>query len=169
MDTNNWPVPGNDYKLVLKHGVGTRFVTTAARRHPVCFRDAVPAGFSMNVQLPADARLGKTFRMHIGPRPDSGTAWAIVGLAKRDGLSESRFRAKLNGQSLETAADLTNLKQLGGNSARAVRFACPLNVLKTGYNDLDLRQVAGSTGQQIVWVELRMDPGPETGPSNRQD
>ena len=169
MDTNNWPVPGNDYKLVLKHGVGTRFVTRAARRHPVCFRDAVPAGFSMNVQLPADARLGKTFRMHIGPRPDSGTAWAIVGLAKRDGLPESRFRAKLNGQSLETAADLNNLKQLGGNSARAVRFACPLNVLKTGYNDLDLRQVAGSTGQQIVWVELRMDPGPETGPTNRQD
>jgi len=31
-----------------------------------------------------------------------------------------------------------------------------LNVVKAGYNELDLRQIGGSTGQQIVWVEIRI-------------
>ena len=158
MDANDWPVSGNDYKLLLRHGVGTKFVASAPRRHPVCFRDAVPAGFSMNVQLPADARLGKTFRIHIGPNPDSGKVWAIAGLAKRDGLADARFQAKLNGQTLKTAGDLESLERIGGDTARAIRFACPLNVVKAGYNELDLRQIAGATGQQIVWVEIRMPP-----------
>jgi len=159
MDANNWPVSGMDYKLLLKHGVGTKFVAGAARRHPVCFRDAVPAGFSMSVQLPADARVGKTFRIHIGPCPNSGKAWAIAGLAKRDGLADARFRAKLNDQTLKTAGDLKSLERIGGDTARAIRFAVPLNAVKAGFNELDLRQIGGSTGQQIVWVEIRITAG----------
>ncbi|GIT28506.1 MAG: hypothetical protein Ct9H300mP1_05520 [Planctomycetaceae bacterium] len=134
-----------------------RDLSPAARRHPVCFRTPSPGGFSMNVQLPADARLAKRFACTSVP-PDSGTAWAIVGLAKRDGLP-SHDSGKAERPVTGNRPGLYQTEQLGGNSARAVRFACPLNVLKTGYNDLDLRQVAGSTGQQIVWVELEWTPG----------
>ena len=158
MDANDWPVAGSDYRLLLKNGVGAKFVATARRRHPVCFRDAIPSGFPSDVQLPADARPGKTFRIHIGPRPNSGKVWAIAGLAKRDGLGEARFQAKLNGQPLRAVGDVANTKRIGGNTARAIRFSCPLTSVQAGYNQLDLRQNAGATGQQIVWVEIRIEP-----------
>jgi hypothetical protein len=158
MDANDWPVSGSDYKLLLRDGVGAKVVASAARRHPVCFRDAIPAGFPSDVQLPSDARVGRTFRIHIGPNPDSGNVWAIAGLAKRDGLADARFQAKLNGQTLKAAEDLVGTKMIGGETARAIRFVCPLNAVKAGYNELNLRQIAGSAGQQIVWVEIRVDP-----------
>ena len=158
MDINDWPVSGNDYKRLLKYGVATKFVTGVPRRHPVCFRDAVPAGFSMNVQLPAEARAGKRFRVHIGPKPGSGQAEVIVGFAKRKDLADSRFRVSLNGLDLKMAGDLADTKMIGGAAARAIRFHCPLDPVKRGYNEIGVQQVAGSTGQQVVWVEIRLDP-----------
>ena len=112
----------------------------------------------MNVQLPAASRVGKAFRVHIGPNPDSGKVWAIAGLAKRDGLTDARFQAKLNGQTLKPAEDLASMETIGGETARAIRFPCPLGAVKAGYNEFDLRQIGGSVDQQIVWVEIRVDP-----------
>lgn len=158
MDDTQWPVPTTDYKRLLRDGVGPDVAAQGARRYPVCFHDTVPEGASRNEQLPADARTGKTFRIHIGPKPTSGKAWAIAGFAKRDGLVEARFEAKLNGQRLPAVEDLKATKSLGGESARAVRFVCPLDTLQAGYNELHLAQAAGSSGQQIVWLELRVEP-----------
>ena len=118
----------------------------------------MPEGASRNEQLPADARGGKTFRIHIGPKPNSGKAWAIAGFAQRDGLAAARFEARLNGQRLLAVEDLATTKELGGESARAVRFMCPLDALQAGYNELHLVQTAGSSDQQIVWCELRVEP-----------
>ena len=158
MDANDWPVPASDYQVLLRDGVSPRVVERAVRRHPVCFRDTVPEGFSRNEQLPADARAGKTFRIHIGPKPSSGRVWGIAGLAKRDGLAEASFSAKLNGRALEAAEDLASTGEFGGDPARAIRFRCPLESVETGYNEFDLRQTAGPVDQQIVWVELRVEP-----------
>ena len=158
MDGNDWPVSARDYEHLLKHGVGPTVVTSKSRRHPVCFRDTVPPGFSMGVQLPADAAVGKTFRVHIGPRPTSGHVWAIAGLAERTGISTARFSGKLNGHDLRPTQDAQDVKIFGGQVARAVQFTCTLSSLRDGYNDLDLRQIAGEPSQQIVWVELRIEP-----------
>ncbi len=164
MDDTKWPVPTSDFKLILRDGVGPRVAARGSRRYPVCFHDTVPEGSSRDEQLPADARTGKTFRIHIGPNPKSGRVWAIAGLAKRGGLADARFEAKLDGHILKAAEDLANTKTFGGDTARAIRFACPLNVVKAGYNELALRQTVGSTGQQIVWVELRVEGTGETTP-----
>jgi len=158
MDDTEWPVPTTDYKLLLRDGVGPNVAARGSRRYPVCFHDTVPEGASRNEQLPADARAGKTFRIHIGPKPNSGKAWVIAGLAKRDGVSEAGFQATLNGKRLQAVEDLATTKELGGESARAIRFACPPGTEKPGYNELALRQTAGSSDQQIVWVELRVEP-----------
>ena len=158
MDANDWPVSAKDYKLLLREGVGGKITASAARRHPVCFRDTVPKGFPSDTQLPADARAGKTFRIYIGPKPNSGKVWAIAGLAKRDGLASASFQAKLNGRILKADADLPSTKQLGGKAVRAIRFAIPLAAVRAGYNKLELRQAAGANGQQFVWVEIRVEP-----------
>lgn len=130
----------------------------APRRHPVCFRDTVPSGFPNGAQLPADARDGGNFRIHIGPKPDSGKVWAIAGLGQRDGVAEAKFEATLNGQALSAAENVENPQGFGGGTVRAVRFPCPMDAVKDGYNDLNIRQVAGSVAQSIVWVEIRVEP-----------
>jgi hypothetical protein len=158
MDHNNWPVSNDDYKVLLRNGVSEKVVAGSVRRHPVCFRDTVPKGFPNNVQLPAAARPEKNFRIHIGPKPASGKVWAVVGLAKRDGLADARFKATLNNRALETEEEVKDLGGLGGIPTRAIRFSCPLDTVTSGYNELKVRQIAGSADQHVVWVEIRLEP-----------
>ena len=111
------------------------------------------------------------FRLHIGPRPDSGKVWAILGLAQRDGVAEATFEASLNDRALGTTEDVENVQGFGGGTVRAIRFPCPLDAAKDGDNKLSIRQVSGSVGQRIVWVEIRVTPdrwgGQETTPEQR--
>ena len=139
---------------------GQYWITRGAnspRRHPVCYRDTVPPNVPNGVQLPVDARTGKGFRIHIGPKPGSGRVWAIAGLARREGVAEARLEASLNGRVLSTAEDVANPQGFGGGTVRAIRFACPLDVVQDGYNELNLRQAEEAPAQQIVWVEIRVD------------
>ncbi len=158
MDSQTRPVTAGEYALLLRDGLSRRAVLCAPRRHPVCYRDTVPSGFPNGAQLPADARKGKSFRVHIGPKPESGKVWAIAGLSRRDGVREANFEGSLNGRALGAAENVTNLQGFGGGTVRAVRFPCPLDAVKDGYNRLSIRQVDGSAAQQIVWVEMRLDP-----------
>jgi hypothetical protein len=158
MDSQTLPVPQAEYARLLREGLSRETVLSASRRHPVCYRDTVPPGFPNGVQLPADARAGARFRIHVGPRPGSGKVWAIAGLARRDGVAEASFEASLNGRALTAAEDAASLQGLGGGTARAVRFACPLDAVQAGYNLLRVGQVDGSVAQQIVWVEMSIEP-----------
>jgi hypothetical protein len=158
MDSQTRPVPQAEYARLLREGLSRETVLSAPRRHPVCYRDTVPPGFPNGVQLPADARAGASFRIHVGPRPGSGKVWAIAGLAQRDGVAEASFEASLNGRALTSAEDAASVHGLGGGTVRAVRFACPLDALQEGYNLLRVSQAEGSVPQQIVWVEMRIEP-----------
>ena len=81
----------------------------------------------------------------------------IVGLAKREGVSEAVLKGSLNGRELTERSEFGLLKQLGGDSARAVSFSCPLDYVKSGYNKFRIKQTDGGAPQQIVWIELRID------------
>ena len=158
MDSETRPVTESEYTLLLRDGLSRQAVLSALRRHPVCFRDTVPSDFPNGVQLPADAREGGSFRVHVGPKPASGKVWAVVGLAERDGVSEASLEASLNGQALGAAENVADVGGFGGGTVRAIQFPCPLDAVKEGYNGLSLRQVDGATAQQIVWAEIRIDP-----------
>ena len=158
MDSGTRPVPASEYTRLLREGLSREAVQGAPRRHPVCYRDTVPSGFPSGVQLPADARAGKSFRIHVGAKPESGKVWAVAGLARREGVAEASFEASLNGRLLAVAEDAAGLQGFGGGTVRAVRFACPLDALQDGYNVLRIGQVDGSAAQQIVWVEIRTEP-----------
>lgn len=158
MDSGTRPVPASDYTLLVRDGLAKQPVLKALRRHPVCFRDTVPSGFPNGAQLPADAREGRNFRIQMGPKPATGNAWAIAGLAKREGVADATFEASLNGRALGAVEDVVNLNGFGGGTVRAIRFPCPLDAVKDGYNKLHIRQVGGSVTQRIVWVEMRIEP-----------
>ncbi len=158
MDSETRPVSGDQYARLLREGLGMERVCTAPRRHPVCYRDTVPAGFPNGVCLPVEAPAGGAFRVFTGPRPASGKVWAVAGLAARDGVAQATLEGTLNGFPLGPCGDEGNPARLGGRPARALRLECPLPAVADGLNELVLRQPAGQPSQQIVWVEMRFEP-----------
>lgn len=160
MDSETRPVTEDDYARLLREGLSRQGVATAPRRHLVCYRDTVPAGFPNGAQLPVEAQAGGSFRVHIGAKPASGKTWAVVGLARRDGVSEATLEARLNGRELAAAEDLPSCERLGPDTVRAIRFLCPRDAVQDGSNELSVRQIGGTIGQQIVWVELDVQGGP---------
>jgi hypothetical protein len=156
MDSQTRPVEADDYALLLRQGLSSAALAGAPRRHPATYRDTVPATFPHGAQLPIEASQGGQVRLHLGPGATGGRVWAILGLAARDGAGSARLLATLNGRRLAAAEELPDLRGLGG-TARAVRFPCPADAVRAGYNDLDLRQLDGAPAQQIVWVEFRVD------------
>lgn len=157
MDSQTRPVRESEYAVLLRDGLARETVVNAPRRHPICYRDTVPSGFPNGAQLPADAREGREFRIHVGPKPEAGKVWAVAGLAKREGVGEASFEASLNDQKLSATEEVASLDRFGGGTVRAVRFACPLDVVEDGYNRLRIGQIEGSAGQQIVWAEIRVE------------
>ncbi len=159
MDSGTRPVAASRYRKLVEKGLTEAVLTQARRRHPLGYRDTVPPGFPSGAQLPVESLKGGEFRIHIGPVPSRGTASLVAGLAKRNAVEAAAFGAVLNGVPLGPAAELEDLTGLGGGASRAIAFDYPLATLRPGYNDIALRQKEGTPGQQIVWVELRLDPG----------
>jgi catechol 2,3-dioxygenase-like lactoylglutathione lyase family enzyme len=158
MDSETRPVELSDYQVLLRDGLSPQAVSRTMRRHPVCFRDTVPAGFPSGIQLPIDAQAGGSFQIHIGPKPVSADVWAIAGLSAPDTAGDVSWEVSLNNQPLGLAESFAAIQELGGGAVCAIRFACPLGAVAEGYNKLSIRRVAGSVPQQIVWVELRVVP-----------
>lgn len=156
MDSQTRPVSAEDYALLLRDGLSPAALARAPRRHPATYRDTVPPGFPSGAQLPLEGPGGGRVRLHLGPGGNGGPVWAIAGLAAREGVATAVLELKLNGQPLGTPEDVPDRSRLGG-TARALRFRCPPEAVRPGYNELELRQRAGAPAQQVVWVEIRMD------------
>ena len=156
MDSETRPCTVEEYRTLLQRGLSAQTVSTAVRRHPVCYRDTVPPGFANGVQLPVDLPTTKPIKVHLGPAPQKGKVQVVVGLAKRDGVGDVRLQATLNGRTLAPGQDV-GTTGFAGSPARGVRFACPLDAVKSGYNEVEVRAAGGDASQQLVWVELRVE------------
>jgi len=157
MDSQTRPVSAEDYAVLIRDGLTPNALKGVPRRHPVTYRDTVPRGFPDGTQLPVETQEGGTFRVQIGSVPAAGKAWAVIGCADRAGLAGATFEVKLNGQLLATAAEnLTDVSNLAG-VARAIRIACPREMLRPGENQLVVRQRDEDPSQQIVWIEIRFE------------
>ncbi|MCU0962836.1 MAG: hypothetical protein MUF48_22295 [Pirellulaceae bacterium] len=158
MDSETRPVAADEYRTLLQEGLSADLVACRARRHPVCYRDTVPAGFPDDICLPVDAAAGGEFRLHIGPQPAAARVWLIVGLSAPDESAETRWEASLNGHALGEAevVDSEDVQRLGGGAVHAVRFAGPAQSCQSGYNQIRIRRTAGTHPQQIVWVEVNV-------------
>ena len=155
MDSGTRPVTAPDYRTLIERGVGHAYVNAQARRFPVCYRDTVPAGFPADVALPVKGRAGGAFRIHIGALPVSGQAHLVFGLAKKEGSEAASWSVTVNGQAVLPDSDLPSCAGLGGGAARALRFAVPAHVWKSGYNTVTVKQTDEGLEQTIVWAEVR--------------
>lgn len=153
----------NAYRRLLEEGLSLDTVSRKARRHAVTYHDTVASGMSSDVLLPVDGFKGGTFRIHCGPASRETEAFVIAGLAQADGLTRSTFDITVNGTAGIPAPDLTDLSLMAG-VARAVQHQCPLGSLRSGCNEIGVRQRPGQPEQRIVWVELRIAPRPGAHP-----
>ena len=153
MDCQTRPVPAAEYAKLLAQGLDRDAVATVARRHPACFRDTVPTGFPNGAQLPIVGE-GEC-RLHIGPRPQGGSAWVVAGLAD---AKAAGVRVEVNGTVADAADDWPRPADLGGGSKRALRFAVPRDALAAGYNTVRVQALPGEEAAKIVWLELRIEP-----------
>ena len=141
----------------MRTGVSSITVVGFSRCHLVCYRGAVPQGFPAGTQLLADVPTTAPIKIHIGPTPKTGNVWAIVGLTKRNGMDVTRLQAFLNGKVLESAGDVPTTGH-AGTPARALQFACPLETVVPGYNEIEFRSLGRFPAQRMVWVELHVEP-----------
>ncbi|MCC7493111.1 MAG: hypothetical protein IT204_12210 [Fimbriimonadaceae bacterium] len=152
MDSGTRPVSESAYGRLLRDGLSLTAATTAPRRHPVCFRDTVPAGFATGIALPRDLSAGGTWSVPIGPRPTAGTLSVVLGLTAPPppGLALT-----LNGQPVGPPQPHHELKDLGGSPTHAVRYPCPPPAARDGHNQITLAPSPGAAGK-VVWVEVRV-------------
>jgi len=158
MDSGTRPVSSSDYRTLVEKGVGAAYIDGQERRFPVSFRDTVPDGFPRGVVLPVKDRQTGTFRIYLDPGPTEGEAFFVLGLAKGEGVKESRWEVAVNGKTAVAAQDLADCKGIGGDAVRGLRFAIPAGVLKRGYNTVTVKQSAEGAAQSVVWSEIRLIP-----------
>lgn len=157
MDSGTIPVSTSDYRILLEQGLGLDISTSLPRRHIQAFRDTVPSGVSNGVVLPVNGRSGGTFNLYIGPAPKTGSATFIAGLAQQESIATAIFDAFINGQPCTAAEDRPEPGQYP-SVARAAQFACPLDALKDGYNEIRIQQRPEQPEQQIIWAEIQIEP-----------
>ena len=156
--------PDGNYRKLLAEGISTEIIMSNERRYPVTYRDIVPYWETTrditvidNIQLPKETDVVQVIRIQMGSVPKNGSVFLILGFEKQDGLETTTFSASLNGMYLGQHEDEKDLWRLGSDPQRAVKFRCPLDVLRAGENVMVLQPTPG-TKQRLVWVELRAIP-----------
>ena len=157
MDSDTIPVSKSDYRILIENGLGPDLVASLPRRHIQTFRDTVPPGFPDGVKLPADASSGAAFNLNIGPKPTGGRVFFIAGLAQRTGIERTQFAVTVNGVACVAIEDREDPEQYCA-VARAVQVECPMTAVKSGNNEIAIKQTGNQTPQQIVWAEIRVEP-----------
>jgi hypothetical protein len=163
MDSGTTVADASEYPRLLREAGRLETVLDKPRRYAITYTDTWPPGVPTPQLLPKDMNPKKEpvqFRLYTGQPPVCGTAVIRAGLAEKPGVREAGLSARLNSAECETLCDGDN-PELFANAVRMVRFTVPLSAVKRGYNLIELFQREGQP-QQIVWVEIRMDPNGET-------
>jgi len=154
-----------EFREFLQDGAVLDMILTKPRRHIVTFDDALPPGVPVGCLLPA--RLEGTrpaeFRIYTGPAPTSGRAVIRVGLSDKPGLDAARIKARINGHPCEAVkaqglprGELSVCDEF--EIKRELHFAVAPENMNRGYNLVELILVLPTQPQEIVWVEIRVEP-----------
>ena len=164
---NHMPDPsGPSWQAIYDQGGRRETVLARPRRHIVTFHDVAPFGIAPVLELPAILTRPSLylrpaqFRIHIGPKPQAGRTIIRMGLTDKAGVAQVGVTARLNSVACNPWADLPQPEQFAcSNCARVMQFDIPLEAMQRGYNVVELILTEGKD-QEIVWVEIYIDPTP---------
>ncbi|MCP4640877.1 MAG: hypothetical protein GY851_10605, partial [bacterium] len=154
------------FKEFLDDGARMDTILAKPRRHIVTYDDAIPPGVPVACILPAalEGTRPATFRIHTAPVPDSGRAVIRVGLADKSGVGEAAFRARFNGHFCEeTEAEGLPRGELcvweEFKIKRELLFEVDRKHMNRGHNVVEVMLAEPGDPQEIVWMEVRVEPG----------
>jgi len=159
MDSETRPVSESDYKELITVGLSAPAVSGRFRRHPVTYRDTVPAGFPNGVQLPLRTSAAAQLRIHVGSLQGVEQASLILGFSPASPAASSPTPTiAVNGKTITGKSEaLSTVSDLGGVGS-ALRFPVPPKLLRDGDNHITVTPASTSASdREIVWAELRLN------------
>jgi hypothetical protein len=124
------------------------------RRHIITYPDTWAPGEPRAIALPAPCGSSQTaaFRIHIGPKPSSGKAMAVISIEDKIFDQSKEIQLRVNGCLCKGIGlvDMPNPKP----ETPAQGFDVPASALHSGCNVLE---VTCSKDTKIVWAELMLN------------
>ncbi len=145
--------PGSDpreLQEILHHSGSIETATAKSRRHIVTFTEVVPPGVPRPHLLPTEHG---GFRIHIGPKPTTGSACVIAGVGKDACQDVDQLEVRVNGELCSASEGPT--PPVHPVAEKLARFSIQLDALNDGYN---LVEIASPKTYNIVWVEILITP-----------
>ncbi len=126
------------------------------RRHVITYGDTWALGEPRAIALPATPNqyeATKEFRVHIGPKPESGKVMLALGIQKEARITKKTLEVRVNG-------DLCGLigpvkLPVPGPRIPVYGFEVPLSTVKRGNN---LIEIMPRTKITVGWVEMKITP-----------
>lgn len=156
MDPDPMRGPAGSYRKLLEEGLDMETVRKQPRRHPLTYRDTVPAAVPNGAQLPAVANVKKEYAFHIGPRPASD-ALLVVGLDQPATLKDLQASVAVNGTETPVIPELaTSHVSLLPDGVHSLALPLGKELLVDGANTLSLQLDNAPDSLSVVWLELAL-------------
>ena len=155
MDSETTIDQGDEYPRLLRELGDAAAMAARPRRHVLTYADTSAVGEPSACTLPAQVGVGgwRAFRLHIGPRPERGVAFAVLAFDPAGGGGGNSVSVRVNGDPCGDAERAALGKPWPAEPAW--RYRIPSAALRSGYNVIELHTRAEMT---VTWVELTIDP-----------
>ncbi|MEI6518655.1 MAG: hypothetical protein WCO98_01210 [bacterium] len=143
-----------DYQNLLQEIGDIKEMEKKPRRHVITFTDTWAVGEPQSAALPAVIGEGgwHAFRIHIGPRPASGTANVVLAFDAANDVTGDLVELRINGELSVNAEPVKMVKPCPNEPAW--RYKVPLTALRDGYNVIELHV---NTALTVIWVEIAIN------------
>ena len=125
------------------------------RRHVLTYADTWAPGEPQAVSLPVTCNPGewKAFRLHTGPKPDSGRVVVVLAAVPDDAADGQSLQVRVNGESCTYLGPVDTGKPKPPSPAYAYRV--PLFAMHRGYVLIE-----ATSGRQVTfnWIEIMVEP-----------
>jgi hypothetical protein len=147
-----------DYPCILNNAGEPATAASGTRRHVVTYSDTWAPGEPEALALPAKcvSKGPARFRIHIGPKPQSGTSQVYVGLGEGGNPDTGPLEVYVNEVKCSPSKQpLPN--PIHSVVQKAKGFEIPAGTLHDGYNYVE---ISSSSGQphEVFWVEITIRP-----------
>jgi hypothetical protein len=147
--------PADEYRQIVREAGSLEAMIDKDRRHIMTYADTWATGEPQAISLPAVCGKNRwqAFRVHTGPKPDSGQVIAALGIMEGGSVEAQDMEVRVNG----ALCDFTGLIQLPKPAPDfpVYGFRVPSDAMQRGYN---LIETMTRKEVKIGWAEFLITP-----------
>lgn len=143
-----------NYPKLLREIGSLNTLMGKTRRHILTYADTWAPGEPQAIALPAPCQKQewKAFRIHIGPKPNSGTVTVILGFGHNPPIEKKILELRVNEKLCSFIGPVKLAKPVP--TFPLYGFSVPLSTVKPGYNLIELVARKKIT---VTWVEFEIN------------